>query len=221
MLPPASRNYNYPLRWNESNAIKLVDIKVDFPKRVFYENVYLKYETTPDNSEDVFSQLHHIGTPVIPVHSYYTLAIKPTNLPNHLKDKAVIAFCKGDEMISQGGRWKDGWLTAKVRSLGDFCITIDDKPPTIEPGSFKKNMTGAYSMSFKIKDSMPIGGKAKAIKYKGYIDNKWVLMTLDEKNNKLIHSFDSRTGKGEHVVKIVVTDDRGNEAIFQETFVRN
>ncbi len=218
--PPESKNYNYLLQWNESNAINLGDIKIDFPKGVFYENVYLKYETSLDNSEDVFSTLHHIGEPIVPLHSYYTIAIKPTNLPKHLQDKAVIAYCDGDKMISQGGKWKNGWLTAKVRSLGDFCITIDDTAPTIEPSSFKKDMTGAYSMSFKIKDSMPIGGKAKAVKYKGYIDNKWVLMTLDEKNSRLVHSFDSRTGKGEHVFKLVLTDDRGNETIFQETFVR-
>lgn len=221
VLPPDVMNYNYPLQWNEANAISLGDIKANFPKGILYENAYLKYETSTDNSEDVFSSLHHLGKPDIPLHSYYTLAIKPTNLPNHLKSKAVIAYCDGDKMISQGGKWKDGWLTTKVRSLGDFCITIDDIPPTIESSSFKKDMTGAYSMSFKINDSMPTGGKAKAIKYKGYIDNKWVLMTFDEKNKKLVHSFDSRTGKGEHVFKLVVTDDRGNETIFQDTFVRN
>ena len=67
---------------------------------------------------------------------------------------------------------------------------------------------------------MPTGGRAKSIRYKGYIDNQWVLMEFDEKKDILVHRFDAKTGKGEHVFKLVVTDDRGNQAVFQEVFKR-
>jgi len=215
---PAATNYNYALAWNEANNLDIGALKVDFPKRVFYENAYMKYQTTSDGSADVFSSMHHIGDKNIPVHSYFTISIKPDNLPEHLKDKAIIAYCEGDEVVSQGGKWKNGWLTAKVRSLGDYCVMVDDQAPTIKPVSFKSDLRGVSSISFKIKDTMPVGGKAKGIKYKGYIDNRWVLMEFDEKNDKIFHKFDDKTSKGEHVFKLVVKDDRGNETVFQELF---
>lgn len=217
---PPSKNFSYSIPYGQSNKIDLTNFTANFPSGVFYENVYLKYETSDDNSEDVFSSIHHIGDKLTPAHTYFDLSIKPDFLPAHLRNKAVIAYCDGDKMISQGGKWKGDFLTTKVRSLGDYCITIDDMPPTIKPVSFSSNMVGASKMSFTIKDAMPTGGRAKSIRYKGYIDNKWVLLEFDEKKNVLTHYFDSRTGKGEHVFKLVVTDDRGNETVFQEVFKR-
>ena len=217
---PPPRKFNYALAWNEANAIQVTDLKATFPKGVFYENAYIQYSLDPDGSADVYSAKHSLGDKTIPLHKYYDLAIKPTNIPNHLKDKAVIAYCQGTEMVSQGGRWKDGWLTAKVRSLGDYCVTIDDVAPTIVAKNFKNDMRGEYAMSFTIKDSMPIGGKAKGLKYKGYIDDRWVLMEFDAKRDLLVHRFDNSIPKGEHVFKLIVTDDRGNEAVFQNLFRR-
>ena len=217
---PPAKNFNYDLAYGQSNTITLSNLKASFPTGIFYENVYLKYENSTDNSQDVYSSVHHLGSKTTPVHTYFDLSIKPENIPNHLRDKAVIAYCEGDKMISQGGKWKGDFLTTKVRGLGDYCVTIDDIPPTISPVSFSSNMAGASKISFKIKDSMPTGGRAKSIRYKGYIDNQWVLMEFDEKKDILVHRFDAKTGKGEHVFKLVVTDDRGNEAVFQEVFRR-
>ena len=220
VTPPESRNYNYALTWNEPNEIDAGNIQVNFPKGVFYENAYLKYEVQSDNSDDVYSSMYSIGKRTIPVHKYFTIAIKPDQLPERLRKKAIIAYCEGDKVVSQGGKWKDGWLSTKVRSLGNYCVMADDVPPTIEKISFKKDLRGASKISFKIKDSMPTGGKAKGLSYKGYIDGEWVLMEYDEKKDRLNHYFDSRTGKGEHVFKLVVKDDRGNETVFQDLFIR-
>jgi len=215
---PEALNYNYAFAWNEANSLSLGSLKVDFPKGVFYENAYLKYQNTIDNSDGIYSSMYHIGEASTPVHSYFTIAIKPDNLPEHLKSKAIIAYCEGDEVVSQGGKWKNGWLTTKVRSLGDYCIMADDQAPTIKPIGFKNDLRGVPSISFKINDAMPVGGRAKGIKYNGYIDNRWVLMEFDEKNDKITHKFDAKTSKGEHVFKFVVKDDRGNETVFQELF---
>lgn len=217
---PPSRSYNYDFPYGQANAIHLNSFKASFDSGVFYENTYLKYETMPDESADVYSEIHRIGDKTIPVHKYFNISIKPDEIPASLRDKAVIAYCEGEEMISQGGKWKGAFLTTRVRALGDYCITIDNTPPTIQPVRFSTNMVGTSKMTFKIKDAMPTSGKAKGLRYKGYIDGRWVLMEYDEKNDLLIHRFDDQTIKGEHVFKLVVKDDRGNETVFQELFKR-
>jgi len=217
---PPTRNYNYDFPYGQTNSIALNSFKANFPSGTFYENIYVKYETSPDESADVYSDIHRLGKKTIPVHKYYDISIKPTTFPTALKNKAVLAYCEGDKMISQGGKWKGDFLTARVRSLGDYCITVDHTPPSIEPQQFSSNMVGTSKMTFKITDTMPTGGKAKGLRFKGYIDGRWVLMEYDEKKDLLTHRFDSRTIKGEHVFKLVVKDDRGNEAVFQELFRR-
>jgi hypothetical protein len=165
--------------------------------------------------------MHHIHDVSIPVHKYYNLSILAENLPIELRKKAFIAFCnEKNKVISCGGKWKDGYLTAKVRSLGDYCIMVDNVPPTITPISFRSDMRGRSKMTFKIRDNMPTTGKAKGLRYRASIDGKWVLMQYDEKNDLLIHRFDERTGSGSHQLKLVVTDDRGNRKVYERTFRR-
>ena len=81
-------------------------------------------------------------------------------------------------------------------------------------------MRGLSKMTFKIKDNMPTTGKAKGISYKATVDGKWILMQYDEKNDLLIHRFDSRISKGVHTLKITLRDDRGNRTIYEREFIR-
>ena len=47
--------------------------------------------------------------------------------------------------------------------------------------------------------------------YNGYIDNNWVNFYYDAKNDKLIYTVDEHCTKGEHLLKLIVTDKVGNE----------
>jgi len=165
--------------------------------------------------------MHHLHNESIPVHKYYDLSIKGDQIPEHLRAKAFIAHCDSKQKVaSNGGKWKDGYLTAKVRSLGDYCIMVDETRPMIEPISFRNDMTRRSRMTFKITDNMPTTGKARGLSYTATIDGKWVLMQYDEKNDLLIHELDERTLSGEHTLKITVRDDRGNKNVYQRQFRR-
>ncbi len=221
VIPSNSGNYNYAMLFGKTNTINTGLMKAVFSKGTFYENAYLNYEQTADESDDIYSDMHHLHNESIPVHKYFDLSIKGDRIPEHLRPKAFIAHCDSKQkMASNGGKWKDGYLTAKVRSLGDYCIMIDDTKPVIQPISFRHNMTSRSRMTFKITDNMPTTGKARGLSFTATIDGKWILMRYDEKNDLLIHQLDERTPKGEHTLKITVKDDRGNKNIYQRQFIR-
>ncbi|MEM6319346.1 MAG: M23 family metallopeptidase [Bacteroidota bacterium] len=219
--PSASSGYNYSLAYNQSNSIDNGSFKATFPKGTFYENAYLNYDVTPDQSEDVFSDMHHLHNVSVPVHKYFNLSIKTEGLPENLRKKAFIAFCNEKNKVANcGGKWANGMVTAKVRSLGDYCVMIDDVPPTITPISFRNDMRGRSKMTFKIKDSMPTTGRGRGLSYKATVDGKWILMQYDSKNDLLIHQFDNRISAGEHTLRLSVRDDRGNRKVYERTFIR-
>ena len=221
VIPSDAKGYNYPMVYNQSNAIDNGSMKAVFSKGTFYENAYLNYETSPDNSDGIYSDMHHLHDVSIPVHKYYNLSIKTENLPENLRKKAFIAFCDEKNKVANcGGTYKNGFISTKVRSLGDYCIMVDNTPPTITPISFRNDMRGSSKMTFKIKDKMPTTGRAKGLSFTASVDGKWILMQYDEKNDLLIHRFDNRIPKGEHTLKITVKDDRGNRTVLNRSFIR-
>ncbi len=218
---PESESFNYFLPFNEENIIENSTIKIHFPEGTLYEDLYMKYRTSRDDSQNVHSLVYHIHDYKTPVHRYYDLSIMPGSLPEELKSKAFIAYCgKDQQMLNCGGTWKGDKLVAKVRNLGDFCIMVDQKAPTITPVSFRSNMRGFSKMTFKIKDNFKTTGKAEDMKYSATVDGKWILMEYDAKNDLLIHRFDKSIGPGKHVLKLAVSDNRGNEKVLERSFTR-
>jgi hypothetical protein len=157
--------FNYFLPYTEENIIKTDELQLFFPKGTLYNNLYMKYNESKDASSNVYSSIHQIHDMKTPVHRYFDISIKPTNLPPELKDKAYIAYCgENNQMANCGGKWKDGMLKTKTRSLGDYCIMVDKNPPKITPIRFNPNMAGYSRMTFKIKDDIPTMGKGADLK---------------------------------------------------------
>lgn len=219
--PTKTATFNYVLPYNEESVIENRSLKLYFPKGALYENLYLQYQSSFDESYNTYSSVHHIHNAKVPVHKYFDISIQPTFMPEELKNKAFIAYCgKDNKVTNYGGKWSNGMLKTKVRALGDYCIMVDDIKPTITPISFKKYLKGASKMTFKIKDNVDTGGRADGLKYEATVDGQWILLEFDAKNDLLIHRFDNRLKAGEHQLRLVVTDNRGNQAVYERTFIR-
>lgn len=213
--------YNYILSYKEENVINNNAVKLRFPKGTFYENIYMRYQSEKSGRKNTFSSMHQIHDYKTPVHKYFDLSIRPNTIPENLRKKAFIAYYnKKNEVTSYGGKWENGFLKAKVRNLGNYCIMVDNTPPTIQPISFRSDMRGRSKMTFKIKDNFDTSGRARGLRYRATVDGKWILMEYDAKNDLLIHRFDGHITSGQHELKIVLTDDRGNRTIYERGFRR-
>ncbi|MEM9887610.1 MAG: M23 family metallopeptidase [Bacteroidota bacterium] len=217
--PP--KKFNYFLPYSDENAIDNGQLYVYFPKGSFYENLYLNYQMTLEDSDNIHSAVHQIHDYRTPVHRSFDIAIRPTKLAASMKNKAFVAYCDKDgDITNVGYEWKNERLWAKARTLGDYYIMIDTIPPSIRPNNFSNNMRGKSQMSFKIWDNFGTGGTAKSLQYQAFVDGQWILMEHDAKTQRIIHRFDERIGKGEHQLRIEVSDALGNQSVLERKFVR-
>ncbi|MCB0376233.1 MAG: hypothetical protein KDD04_09970, partial [Sinomicrobium sp.] len=213
--------YNYYLPYNQESMIDNGSIQVHIPRGALYEDCYLQYQLTTDRSDNVYSSVHQLHFPTTPVHSYYDLAIRPVVLPESLRNKAFVALCEpNNEIVNCGGSWKDGLLHTQVRTFGDFCIMVDETPPTIQALNFKPDLRGVSRIDFTIRDNFDTGGTAQGLRFTATIDGHWVLMKYDAKNARLTHYFDGSITPGQHQFRLVLTDALDNETVFEQTFTR-
>lgn len=212
--------YQYELPWAADSRIDLEDFSMVMPKGALYEDLPFQYKTTVDESFGVYSSMHHLHDEKTPVQKYFEVAIRPRNLPAELRAKAVIANCNEGRPDNCGGAWRGDFLVTKVRQFGDYCVMTDDTPPTITPVVFADDMRKKSTMAFRIRDNFAIGGSADHLNFRGTVDGNWVLFEYDRKRDRLTHTFDGRIGAGEHMLRLSVHDDRGNQAVLERKFLR-
>jgi hypothetical protein len=138
-------------------------------------------------------------------------------LPLKLQDKALIVKVTEDgEFISSGGEWEDGFIKTRIREFGNYCITIDTVKPEIKPLNFEdqKDISGQQDIKIKISDEL-----SGINYYEGSLNNKWILMEYDVKNDLLIYNFDNHLKQGVNDFKLKVTDEKGNQLIYMAELI--
>ena len=113
---------------------------------------------------------------------------------------------------------KDSIFITKSVQAGTYFLAKDSIPPKIKPINFKKNQWLSKSKLLKVKIEDDLSGIKS---YKGEINGKWVLFEYEPKNKNLTYNFnDLKFKSGKQDLKLKVTDNVGNESIFQTTFYR-
>lgn len=113
----------------------------------------------------------------------------------------------------QGGEYRDGWVTGRIRELGAaYEIDYDDEPPTITPIG-----QAAWAQSRTIR--LGLSDTKSGLKtYKGYIDGNFVVFENVEKSPWVICRLDKtpikRTG-AMHKLKFKATDNCNNTRTFE------
>ncbi len=213
---PESQVFNYLFPYNEGNIVKRSDIELYFRDSSFFENTYANIKVGYDGSSNVYSSTFHIHDEEIPIYHSFEIRLKPQRpVPEQFKSKLYISKCKNDEKSYIGGTWKGDWLTAKAPTFGNYTILLDTVAPKITPIEYFGMVKPSPRLSFKITEN-----ETDLKSYHAWVDNQWILMKHDAKMNLIYHQFDERVTTGEHHLKIVVTDLRGNKAIFEGKFIR-
>ena len=113
---------------------------------------------------------------------------------------------------NMGGEFKDGWVTGRMRELGaDYEIAYDDIPPVLTSfnASARRLRVLAYDRQSGLRS------------LKGYVGGRFVLFEYMEKAGVYVCDLPSapvaKTG-GNHTVKLVAVDERGNRSVFVGDF---
>ena len=217
---PLAIPFQYYFDYQKDNTIALDNFNLRMPIGTLYESLQFRYSASASDETGQYSSLHHLQDTRTPLHKYIEIGIKPDNLPEDLRSKAVIAACNDGRPDNCGGVWVDGFLKTQVRSFGDYCIMADTDPPSIIPVIFGDDMRKKSAIAFRIRDNFAVSGKARGLRFRGTVDGQWVLFEFDQKRERITYTFDEHVPPGQHILHLTVTDDRGNEAFFEGKFLR-
>ena len=198
----------------KTNTFKTQNLVLEVPGDALYDTLYFEYKQLKSIPK-TYSGLHQLHYDFVPLHTTCNLAIWPDSLPLSLQDKALIAKVEeNNEFIAAGGEWIDGFIKTGIREFGIYTIIIDTIPPSISPVNIRsdKSLIAQTSIMMTIRDEL--SGIAS---YNGYLNNQWILMEYDEKNDLLTYFFDKYLKDGENDFRLEVTDWKNNRAIYKQT----
>lgn len=184
---------------------------VTFPPTTFYDDFYLEF--------DVNNKILQLSNELVPVHSNFKVSVIDSSTIEGEKDKMYIANFSNKKWYYNATKYYKNTFTTYTKNWGQFKLVKDTIAPKI---SISKNIEGKWisgqkNISFTIKD-LESGIK----KYEGYLNDKWILFEYDYKSHKITHYFDDGiVAEGKNDLKVVITDNVGNSAIFETHFFRS
>lgn len=200
-IPEYKPEANEMLYWNRTNVIQKPGMELVVPRYYVYEDVPLRTDMRGDSSLIAFDYILDAGR--TPIHSYCDLSIGLRHMPVADTTKYYIVQKAGKWRSSMGGKYANGWIKTRVRSLGTFSVDVDTIAPQITPigqGGWRTSR----NIRFRIKDMESGIGS-----YKVYIDGKFVLFGL--KKGILVIQDPEKVKKGvPHKLEVTVTDQCGN-----------
>jgi len=200
-----------PFSWRSDNKFGKKGIRLTIPKGNLYDSFYFKYNVKEDSL--ALAGLHTLHNEPIPLHRNAELSLRLINDP--LKDKTkygIVRINKGRRSWV-GGVYRNGWIDATIRDLGQYSLAMDTIAPAILPVE-QATWKSKQQFAFRLTDNLS-GVKS----YRGEIDGEFALF---ERNNRSVitYHFDKdRLQRGEHTLRLIVEDACGNEAVYTHSFV--
>ena len=203
-----------------SNTFQDEGIRVVIPQMALYEPIRFEYRVETPTDSQIFSNIHHVHRSGTPIHTNYTLSIRPVGLPQNLESKALIARwdTRNNEWVAEGGRFDNGFVTHNVRRFGTFAVLLDTVAPEIRPVNVRNNIIPATQnvITFRITDDFSGIGT-----YRATINGRWFLMEFDAKSDTLRGTLEhTDLPRGEHDFELIVTDRRNNRTTYQARIIR-
>lgn len=211
-IAPLLHREKYLFAWDKMNYLQEPGMTLVIPKGTLYEDLPLFFNVRADSGAVAYT--YQINDESIPLHSACELSIGIRRKVVADTTKYYVARVSGGRTYSVGGKYANGFVTARILTLGTYTVAIDTIPPKVVPVN-KKAWARSGRIIYHIKD------RETAIRsYKGTIDGKYALFGWEMMTNRLIYKIDprrvSRTGK--HTVEVNVTDVCGNVTVVRDTF---
>jgi hypothetical protein len=198
---------------NEENLFRTDEIVIEMLPFRLYEDIDFQFSVNnpqPGCLSPLFN-IHNSGTPV---DKLYTIKIRVDSLSEELAEKAVICKVNGTTYTARGGRYKDGWVSTRVKEFGVYTVRLDTTPPYIKPINVfnNKSLAGVHTVDFGIGDNL------SGIKhFEAYVGGEWVLMEYEPKHTKITYYIEKGRFKGDQEFLLRVTDERNNSREWKAT----
>lgn len=191
-------------------AIHKSDMEVVIPANSIYE-ILLFTNTQLPKRQGYYSNSYEIGDPHVPLHLPVTVSLKPHDMPDELKPRAVVvSFDKKGNPVYEGNEWGKDFVSAKTKHFGTFAVGVDTIAPEITLVTLPRD-SHAEGPALRVKITDDFSGIKT---YRAELDGKWFLMEYDAKNNLLFSDMAGIPPAKPHQVVISATDAVGNASTF-------
>ncbi len=204
------RHFDY----SRKNTIEEAGVKVSFSANSFYRSFNFEFNTS-DGGEENISKIYQLHNQFVPVQKSFTVAIKPDSTYNELFSKVFVAYSSdGKEYWYVGAKKSDNFISAKTKLLGYYTLMADTLAPEIKPINIKegKNIAKQKTIRIKIKDEQTVISS-----YNAYLNDEWILMEYDAKNELLVYNYNQYLKKGKNNFRLEVEDAMKNKSEYSVT----
>lgn len=202
------------LRWYDYNTFSAKGIRLSIPRNSLYNSVYMHYHTAFAGAFD--APVHIIHSSPVPLHYSATLSIHLDRVltPEQTNQYGIVQITRSNGRKSWiGGTFRDDWIDTEISELGTYTVTRDTIPPIIRP---IEPVRWRERKKINIRISDDLSGISS---FRGEIDGKYALFEYDSKNAMISYSFDDeRLQRGDHHLKLTVTDRCGNTSEYNHSF---
>lgn len=202
----------YYIKADKMTSLKEGKVSVDFYKDTFYDDFYMNFEVKNDTLS-----LHKN---VIAAKKRFHIIYDVSSYTNKDKSKLYIARLSGYKKhpVYTSTKRKGNLLIASTKILGTYTLATDTIKPTITPVNFKNRQWLSKYRYLKIKIDDEFSGISK---YRATVNGKWILMEYDYKTKTLTHDFnDGIITDTKNNLKVIITDNVGNNSTFETLFYR-
>lgn len=204
-----------PMYPDSRNIFENNQVEFYLDERALYDQICFNYQEIPATSPKYYSNIYRLHTPLVPVHDFFDVRLKPTKtVPEYLQPKVVMVREGLGSSNTSATVKEDGWYKGTFRDFGNFHLEIDTEEPKVTPVGVKPgaNLARAAKLSFVMSDASGIKD------FRGELDGKWLLFS--RKGNVLTYTFDEHCQPGNHTLVMKVTDVAGNEGSYHLSFKR-
>lgn len=210
-LPHNKENvYKYKIISMDKDSIYLPEFKIRFPENAFYDNTFLSVRLKMINDIDT---VYTTGIYNKPLQKAAEIEFA-SGIKNHRNKIVVVRQNNKGKEVALKTTFDKTKFYAETKELGSFYLKYDTVKPINEIINLKLEILNETKfIQAKITDNL-----SGIDSYNGYIDNKWVNFYYDAKNDVIQYNFDEYCTKGEHLLKIIVTDNVGNKSTITQKF---
>lgn len=208
---PQERAMTHRLYWFQDNTLDYMGMKLNVPKNELFCNAHLKVSMEKGSS---FSPRYRLGGEEYPVWHGAELSIRVDDTVKVNPEKLYIRRVAKKGYRSVGGKFKNGWVRAKITILGTYELAADTVSPVLKPLNEKmwgKNGRIVFSLADK---------ETTISSFKGTLDGEFVLFRYSSKSGRLtLDMKEENIRRGAHELMVVAVDEYGNEAVFEKEII--
>jgi len=187
--------------------------EIEFDAEAFFSPQNLNIQSSKEVALSQNCHMISIGDRSIPVRKRYTIS---SSIPREYNDQwTIISKDNKGKFHDFGADTTGGKLYSEVDELGQFYVYKDKNAPRIEVINLQSSKKSPWKL--RITDDLIPDGRLDDLSYRATVNDQWIRMKYDLKNDVLIFDDFDRLGQAPHRFVLSVSDNCGNLTTLNRT----